>query len=140
MDALTILDRVRALVTAAPFNLVETPEPFSFDRGPAQLESDRVRVELTSAEVVGGFAYSEQRTDDLDIWVARVVDVADPRASYAGLLTLANSLTSAVVRDGCGVGDFAVPDAGRRVEIAQPEGAAYQVLRLTVPVDYMTDL
>lgn len=140
MTDATLLDRVRSLVTASPFSLTETPTPFDFDRVPAQVEGDSVRVELRTVATVGGFAYSEQRTGDLDVWVMTPVDVSDPRASYRALQVLANSLTSAIVRDGCGAGDFAVPDSGRRMEIVQPTTAATQVLRLTVPVDYMTDL
>jgi hypothetical protein len=136
----TILDAVRSLVTAPPFALQETPALFDFDRVPAQLEGDSVRVEMARVQTVGGFAFSEEAIDDLEVWVAFVVDQADPRASYRHLQVLASSLTSAIVRLGTGAGDFAVPDTGRRMEIAQPPGAAYQMLRLTVPVDYMVTL
>lgn len=131
-----VLTCVRSLVTASPFDLTEAPEPFSFDRVPAQLPTDAVRLELRQVGVVGGFSWSEERTDDLDLWIARQVDLSDPTATYAGLLTLANSLTSAVAHAAT-AGDFVVLESGRRAEVEQPDGAAYQVLRLTLPVSYM---
>lgn len=137
MDGFTLRDRVRSLVAGDPFYLVETQTPFGFDQAAAQVTDDRVRVEWRQFGVRGGFAYSEVREDDIDIWVARVITDGDPQATYGALQTLATSLTSAVIRDGAGVGDYAVGDNGRRVEIQQPTGAAYQVLRLTLPCDYV---
>lgn len=140
MDAATILDAVRSLVTGPAFGLVETPTPFDFDRVPAQLDGDSVRVEIAGVAVVGGWAFSEQRTDDVTVWVAKPVDQADPRETTRALHVLSNSLVAAIVREGATVGDFAVDDGGRRVDVEQPPGAAYQVLRVVVPVDYMTTL
>lgn len=137
MDATTLRDRVRSLVVGSPFYLVETLTPFDFDRVPAQLADDSVRVEARTFQTRGGYAYSEVRVDDLDVWVARVVTDGDAQATYGTLQTLASSLTSAVIRDGAGAGDYAVADSGRRVEIQSPSGAAYQVLRLTLPCDYV---
>lgn len=137
MDGTTLRDRVRSLVAGDPFWLVETPTPFDFDRVPAQLQDHAARVEWRQFAARGGFAFSEVREDDIDIWVAQVVTDGDPQATYGALQTLASSLTSAVIRDGAGVGDYAVGDNGRRVEIQQPTGAAYQVLRLTLPCDYV---
>lgn len=136
-SAIELRDAVRSIVTATPFDLVEAATPFDFDRVPAQLTSDSVRVETRQAQVVGGFAYSEAVTDDVDIWVARVVTDGAPADTYRTLQTLARSLTSAVVHTGTGAGDFAVDDRGRRLDIVQPAGTAYQVLRITLPCSYM---
>lgn len=134
---LELRDAVRSIVTAQPFGLVETQTPFDFDRVPVQVTDDAVRVETRQTQVVGGFAYSETHTDDIDIWVARVVTDGDPGETYRTLQTLARSLMSAVIHAGCGAGDFAVDDAGRRWDINQPSGSAYQVLRLTLPASYV---
>ena len=140
MDAATIVDAVRSIVTSHPFTLTETPAIFDFERVPSQLEGDSVRLEIAGVATEGGFAFSERRTDDLTVWVAQAVDLSDPRETYRALQVMGNSLTSAIVRAGATVGDFAVDDGGRRVDVEQPPGAAYQVLRVVLPVDYMTTL
>ena len=136
MTAADLYARVRSLVVAPPFGLTETPEPFTFDRLAAQVPTDSVRVELRQVGVSAGFAFSEEHFADVDVWVAAPT-TGDARATQTALLTLANSLSAAIVRDGAGVWEFAVLDEGRRVDVEQPEGAAYQVLRLTLPVSYM---
>ena len=138
MTGTTLLGRVRSLVTATPFSLVEAPEPFDFDRVPATA-GDAVRVTLQGGAVQAGLAYSEERFDTVTVWVARD-QTAAPSSIYASLLTLSNSLVSAIVHDGAGVGDFATPDEGRDVAIAHDPTAQYQVLRLTVPVSYMLEV
>ena len=134
---LALRDAVRSVVTGTAFDLVETATPFDFDRVPAQLATDSVRVETRQAEVVGGFAFSETVTDDVDIWVARLVTEADAGETYRTLQDVARSLTSAVIRDGALTNDYAVDDRGRRADLAQPAGSAFQVLRLTLPCSYV---
>lgn len=137
MTGSTVINRVRSLVVASPFALTESPEPFSFDRAPQQTVIDGVvRLELNSQAVRGGLAYSEERIDVLTCWVASPHN-GDPGTTYRSLQTLANSLTSAIVRDGCGDGDFGVTDGGRGLDIRQDATASYQVLRLSLPVTYV---
>lgn len=140
-DAPTVRDRVRSLVTGTPFYAVEAPSPFTFATVPVQLfdQGDVVRVETRLVDTVGLLGPYEERTDDVTVLLA---------AGYAGevedtltrLHTLASSVTAAVIRDGAGAGDYAVPDGGRSVDVVAPEGARYAVLRLTVPVSYIAAL
>jgi len=135
----TVVNRVRSIVTGTSFSLVETPEPFSFTHMPQTVIDGAVRVTLDGIQVRTGMAYSEERIDEVGVFVAKVSG-ADAGATTRSLHTLATSLTSAIVRDGCGAGDFAVGDQGRRVQVQRDPTATYQVLRLTLPVSYMLSL
>lgn len=136
MTAKTLLERVSSIAAGSPFRLEAAPEPFTFDRVPQGVIGSSYRVECYTTAVRAGLSYSEERFDDLVCWVASPTN-GDPTRTYRTLEVLANSLTSAIVRDGCGDGDFGVPDGGRAVRIEADPTASYQVLRLTVPVSYM---
>ena len=138
MTSQTVLDRVRSLVTAAPFYAKESATPFDFSRVPMQNEDDAVRVTSRTVRVLGGLSYTEEVYDDVEIEVLRRV-AGDTGDTARGLWTTAQSLTSRLVRDAV-EGDYAVPDEGRQAEVDVPAGASYAVLRLTVPVSYMQSL
>ena len=140
MTADTLIQRVNSLVVASPFRLQPAPEPFSFDRVPTTAMAESAyRVECYQSGVRAGWTYSEERFDSLVVWVASPT-LGDPNKAYRTLTVLVNSLTSAIVRDGCGEGDFGVPDAGRSDEIRADPTASYQVLRLQLPVTYMVTI
>lgn len=140
MTADVLVQRVNSVAVGVPFRLTPAPEPFSFDRVPTTTMAETAyRVECVQSAVRAGFSYSEERLDSLVIWVA-VPTQGDPHAAYGQLQVLANSLTSAIVRDGCGAGDFGVPDAGRSDDIRADPTASYQVLRLSLPVTYMVTI
>jgi len=138
MTATEIRDRVSSVVARDPFGFLLSQTPFSFDLQPAG-EIDRVfRIESESAGVVGGFNYSETRTDLVQIWVARAYQ-ADPEATYRSLVTDASSLRAAVIRDAHQIsGEYLVPDEGAGVSVQREAGRAFAVLRVTVPVNYET--
>ncbi len=138
MASTTILNRVRSLTCGAPFYLTPSPEPFDFDRVPQQVIDGAVRVESQTTGTIGGMSFSEERFDTLTIWVGALPGGA-PYDAVNSLHTTANSLKAAIIRDGCGVGDFAVlDDAATDV---QPVGdSSYYVGRLTVPVSYMVSV
>lgn len=138
MTSQTLVDRVRSLVTASPYGYVEAVTPFDFTREPSQHPTDAVRVVSRTVRVLGGHSWTEEVYDDLDVEVLRRVD-GDVGVTARGLWDTAQSLTSAIVRDAT-EGDYAVPDEGRQAEVEVPTGAAYAVLRLTVPVSYMQTL
>jgi hypothetical protein len=73
----------------------------------------------SSQSVIGGFAFAEDRTDTLQIWVARKRN-GDYDAVRRALLRDVHSLTAAIVRDGAVTsGDYDVPDTGRGHAIAE---------------------
>lgn len=139
MTSETVLDRVRSLVTADPFAMREAPASLSFDQVPDLLsDEDVVRLTSVTVRAASGMSYSEEVFDDLTCYVRRRTS-GDVRALQTGLLTTAQSLTSAVVRDGV-AGDYSVTDEGRRVDVDTPDGAAYAVLRVVWPLSYMRTL
>jgi hypothetical protein len=87
-----------------------------------------------TASVIGGFNYSEERTD-----LARRVGGAQAmrRAGndVSAALTDASSLRAAVIRDGASDGDYSVPD-GAAFNTNTTVGQEFAVLRLTVPVNF----
>lgn len=130
-----VLNRVRSILVAEPFGFSEAPDTYDFGLVPADAIDGACRVTLETGRVQSGMAYSEEHVDLMTVYVAAVGP--EPAEKTRELITLADSLVSAIVRDGCGAGDFNVEDNGRRVAIARDPGAGYQVLRLTLPVSYV---
>jgi hypothetical protein len=135
MAALTsdvIVDRIRSLCIAPPFNMTEAATWDSFAV---------FRVTPPSSQRVnGGFDYYEDRTDSLQVWV-QIAHKADRVASRRLALQYVHSLTSAIVRDGTSVsGDYSVPDEGRGHAIVTYPDKDYCALRLTLPINYDSQL
>lgn len=134
-----IRDRVTSVCCASPFKFTVAQTPFSFDLQPSGVLDQVFRIESHSEGVLGGFNYSEERNDILQVWVARKYD-ANPNGAYDKLLIDASSIRAAVIRDGADVsGEYMVPDSGAGFSIQRP-GGEYAVLRLSVPVNYETDV
>lgn len=138
IDLTTIRNRVSSICAKKPYSFTQATTPFSFDLQPAG-ELDKVfRIETASGETVGGFSYSEERTDVLQIWVARKY-AGDPEAAYRALVTDASSLRASVVRDGSVTsGEYMAPDEGAGMSVQRDPGNSFGVLRVTVPVNFMT--
>lgn len=132
----TLRDRVSSVVATLGFTQAQTP--FSFDLQPAG-QIDRVfRVALASGSVLGGFNYSEERTDVAEIWVARTHN-GQPSETYRTLVADVSSVRTAVIRDGLQAsGDYLVPDDGFEWDLQREPGSAYAVLRLRLPLNYET--
>lgn len=132
-----IRDRISAVLADDPFGYTQSAEPFTFERQPIG-NVDRVyRVEWESGSDIGSLNFLETRVDRAVVYVARLAG-GDPESTYQQLLTDVASIGAAVIRDGAtGGGDYAVPN-GRSYRIDRDPGAAYQVLRLSIPVDYET--
>ena len=131
-----VRDRIASVCASDPFRLFEAQSPFDFDQVPTGLIDGAFRVTATLGSVIGGFNYTEERTDVMEIWVARKQGV-DPKATYRQLQQVANSLRAAVIRDGStGGGDFHVPDDGAGVQIDHEAGREFAVLRLTLPANF----
>ena len=138
MLAATIRARVTSVCVAAGFSA--TDNPFDFREQPTGGIDLALRVTTNGGEVLGGIAFTEERTDIFEIWVARKQG-ADPEAAYQALLADAAVLRAAVIRDGAtGGGDYAVPDAGAAHDIQHDPGAEYAVLRLALPINYEVTL
>ena len=137
MTSQTVLDRVRSLVTGSPFYAAEAPDALSFARMPDLVtDQDFVRLTSNTVRTVGGHSYTEEVFDDIECVLGRRY-AGDP--VQHGLLTTAQSLTSAVVRDAT-EGDYSVTDEGRRAEVEAPDGASYALLRVVWPISYMRTL
>jgi hypothetical protein len=110
--------------------------PFSFDFTPTTQIDGVFRLTAESGAVIGGFNYSEERTDAISVWLARKQN-GDPKHAYRLLTTDISSLRAAIVRDGLqNGGDYAVPDEGAEFEIAHEAGQEYAVLRMRVPINF----
>ncbi len=130
-----IRDRVASICAATPFQFVAAVSPFDFALQPSGQIDQVFRITCEGGEQVGGFNYSEERTDLMEIWVARK-QLNQPTAAYSRLLADAASLRAAVIRDGAtGGGDYTVPN-GAGFDIEHGDGQEYAVLRLTIPVNY----
>jgi hypothetical protein len=134
-----IRNRITSLCCDTPFQFTVSVDPFSFTQQPATAIDAVCRIESEAAGVVGGFNYSEERTDLMRIWVARR-QAADPDATYQRLQADARSLRAAVIRDGCTGGDYGVPNAGGSLRISKDRGAEFAVLQLTIPANYDAEL
>lgn len=131
-----IRNRITSVCCGTPFWFTPAATPFSFDQQPAAAIDAVFRIESESSAVIGGFNFSEERTDLMRIWVARR-QAADPEDTYQRLQADARSLRAAIVRDGCeGGGDYGVPNAGSATQISHDRGTEFAVLRLTVPACY----
>jgi hypothetical protein len=141
LTADVIVDRVRSLCCAPPFEMVEAVTWDSFDLQPAQNANAVFRIMPPSSQrVVGGFDYWEDRTDSMQVWV-QLQHKQDHVAARRLALQYVHSLTSAIVRDGTSVsGDYSVPDEGRGHAIVSYPGKDYLALRLTLPINYDSQL
>jgi hypothetical protein len=136
-----IVDRVRSICCSSPFAFTEAVSWADFDLQP-EANIDRVfRIPPPSSQfVTGGFAFAEDRTDSLQIWVARTRN-GDYNAVRRALLQDVHSLTASVVRDGAvSSGDYDVRDGGRGHAIAEDRGLEFVTLRLTLPINYEAQL
>lgn len=131
-----IRDRIASVCASAPFALREALTPFDFDLQPTGLIDGVFRLTSEQGQVIGGFNYSEERTDLVEIWVARK-QAGAPQATYRQLLTDASSVRAAVIRDGVtGGGDYHVPADGAGFSVQHDTGREYAVLKLTLPVNF----
>ena len=136
MTSETLCDRVRSLVTAAPFAYVESPQPWDFDAAPTGVGTDDVvRFLCAETQTRGGFSRSEEVYAELEVSILRRYD-GDVGAVQRSLLTSAQSVVSSVVTDSV-AGDYGVLDEGRACEVTAPEGAGYAVGRVRIPITFL---
>lgn len=139
-DTVTIRGRIASVCARAPFRFTEAVQPFDFELQPSGVIDEVFRIEAEALSVIGGFNYSEDRTDMMRIWLARKHRAA-PEVSYRRLLTDASSLRAAIIRDGVATsGDYSVPDSGEGVRIVRDDGQEYAVLQMSIPVNYETSV
>ena len=127
-------DRVTSVCVGLGFTTAQTP--FSFELQPSGVIDEVFRIETESLGVVGGFNFTEDRTDLVNIWVARKY-AGEPEAIYRRLQQDIGSIRSAVVRDGAVTsGEYAVPDDGWSATVARETGKEFAVLRIAIPCNY----
>jgi hypothetical protein len=130
-----VFARLTSLCAGDPFRLIRAVSPFDFDVQPTGQIDQVFRITAQTQDVIGGFNYTEERTDLFTIWVARKQN-AEPHTAYALLIRDVSSLTSAIIHDGCtGGGDFHVPDGGEAT-IQHDDGQEFAVARLALPINY----
>jgi hypothetical protein len=137
-----IVDRVRSLCQRAPFGYQESARLDRFDWDAAQVFGDvsLFRVETVSQPARGGTSFTEERTDLVTVTVGRATS-ADYDATRRALLRAGHSLTAAVVRDGAVTsGSYTVPDQNYRAQVTADATRAYLELRVTLPVNYESQL
>ncbi len=136
-----IVDRVRSICVGSPFLFVEATSWASFELQPTTNVDAVFRIPPpSSGSVVGGFDFTEDRTDIMQVWVSRKLGNNYDTARRM-LLKDMHSLTAAVVRDAAqDSGEYHIPDAGRGHAISPDKGAEYISLRLTLPINYEVQL
>jgi hypothetical protein len=142
MTSDVIVDRVRSVCAGAPFYFTEAIAWDSFDLQPTTNVEACFRIPPpTSQSVVGGIGFYEDRTDAMQVWVARKIG-GDYQAVRRTLLRDLHSLTAAIVRDAAEAsGDYHIPDGGRGHAITPvTANAEYVALRLTLPINYESAL
>jgi len=141
MSADEIVDRVRSICVAEPFAYAEAPSWDSFNEVPTTAIDRTFRIPPPSSQRnVGRFSYIEDRTDSMQVWVARKYS-GDFDAVRRELLIDVNSLTSAIMHDAYQAsGDYSIPDEGRGHAIAAVPKGEYVTLRLTLPLTYEVHL
>jgi hypothetical protein len=133
MERLTVLNRVSSL--CASLGYAQAQDPFSFDLQPTGRIEAVFRIVPEVGQVIGGFNYSEERTDSFTFWVARAV-AANPQQALRNLVTDCTSLYSAVIHDGAsGGGDYAVPDR-MTLTHRHEQGQEFAVAQMLVPINY----
>lgn len=136
-----VVDRVRSLCCSHPFGFVEAVSTVDFTKQATGRGDQVFRVMTRGGAALGQMAYVEERTDSLDLEVIRAIN-ADYDGTRRRLLLDATSLTAAIIRDGhvTSGGEFTVPDGGRSREVIGQPGASFLTLRLTLPVNYETQV
>lgn len=137
-----IVDRVRSLCLASPFGYTESARLDRFDWDTSQVFGDVsvFRIDTVSQPARGGTGFTEERTDLLSVTVGRAVN-ADYDEARRALTRAAHSLTAAIVRDGAeDSGSYTVPDQGYTARITPDPARAFLELRVTVPINYESQL
>ena len=137
----TIVDRVRSLCVGQPFGFTEAVSTEDFALQPSGRGDQVFRVKARGGPTRAQMAYVEERTDLIEIEAIRAIN-ADYDATRRLLLKDITSLTAAIIRDGhvSSGGEYSVPDGGRTSEVMGRPGASFLTLRLTVPVNYETNV
>jgi hypothetical protein len=134
-----MLDRLNSLCADDPFRFVQAQSPFDFTNQPSGVIDQVYRIEIEASSSIGGTNFSEETTDLATIWIARKHQTAH-HVSYRQLVTDITSLRSAIVRDGAtGGGDYGVPDGGG-VSFQHDTGKEYAMARLSLPINYESEL
>lgn len=137
MTSAEILNRISSICEGPVFGFVEAVSWVDFDLQPESNIDGVYRIPPPSSQgSLGGFGYREDRTESIQVWVARKHN-GDYRAAAQLLMQDVHSLTSAIVRDAHEVsGDYGITDEGRGHAIADVPGADYLTMRLTLPINY----
>jgi hypothetical protein len=132
--------RDRVTSVCARLGYLQAQTPFSFELQPSGAVDEVFRIEGEALTVIGGFNYTEERTDLLTIWLARKHHSA-PTEMYRRLTQDVSSIRAAVVRDGHQTsGEYSVPDDGWAWTIQRETGNGFAVLQVAMPCNYETTL
>jgi hypothetical protein len=136
----SLVDQINSLCADDPFRFTQALSPFDFAKQPTGAIDQVFRIEMASQSVLGGLNYAEDVTDQMTVWIARKHNTAHQDV-YRLLEVDVTSLTSAIVRYGStGGGDFHIPDSGRGVSFQHDAGVEYAMARLSLPINYESQL
>jgi hypothetical protein len=133
-----LVDRVRAvLIETLGFQEAVGRD---FSRTAIGATDKRFIVTFAGLPPMGGFAFNEEARGRIVVDVARATNNNSPEATRK-LYQDARAVVRAIVRDAAeDSGEYAIEDTDRGVELIAPDGAAYQVVRVTVPVNFEATL
>ena len=136
MTSVELRDRVSSVCVTLGYAPAHTP--FSFDLQPTGDIHEVFRIEAEALGVIGGFNFTEERTDRLTIWIARK-HAAAPSTAYQALITDTTSIRAAVIRDGAVTsGEYSVPDDGWAFDVQRADGQEFATARLALACNYET--
>lgn len=131
-----VLARMRAVIEASPFALVEAKDPFDFDLQPStRLDGVyRVEAQMEGREgYMGPFALERWQ---VSVWLARRAKGA-PTAAYALLVADVSALSVALIRAGDADGGFDVSTEDQGADLPAPSAEQdYLVARLRAGVEF----
>lgn len=129
-----IVDRVRTILMQQLHFSEARGRDFSLT--PLGATDKRFIVSYAGGLPVGGFAFREEAQGRLVIELVRPTNANSAEATRK-LYQDAREVLTAIVHDAAVMsGEYAIDDADRALELSAPAGASYQVLRLTVGVNF----
>jgi len=137
-----IVDRIRSVCAGVPFGMVEAVAWTTFELQPTTNLDNVFRIPPPSSQrAIPMFGYAEERTDSVQIWLARKHN-QDFDGVRRALTQTVHSLTAAITRDAFqDSGEYNVPSDGRGHSIFLDRRTdEFLTLRLTLPVNYDAQL
>jgi hypothetical protein len=133
-----IVDRVRTVLMGTLGFQEAVGRDFS--RTPIGATDKRFIVTFAGQPPIGGFAFNEEARGRIVVDIARPTNNNSPEVTRK-LYQDARAVVRAIVRDAAeDSGEYAIEDTDRSLELIAPDGSSYQVVRVTLPVNFEATL